>query len=145
MKTIITITLSLVMFIINAQTDSLTAITTENGSEITVTVPTASSKGKIVIGLHDADSFVKSIPLQGLNGEIIAGKAVVTFKDIAPGTYGIIIFHDKNDNNKMDFELNGMPIENYGASNNVMSFGPPKWTDLKFEVTGKDLAMEIRL
>jgi uncharacterized protein (DUF2141 family) len=145
MKTIITLTLSLVMFIINAQTDSITATYIATGSEITVTVPTSSTKGKIVIGLHDAESFVKSIPLQGLHGEIKDGKAEVTFKNIAPGTYGIIIFHDRNDNNKMDFELNGMPIENYGASNNVMNFGPPQWTDLKFEVAEKDLTMEIIL
>lgn len=145
MKTIITIALSIVTFIMNAQVETLTANTPEKSSEIIVTMPTSSTQGKMVVGLYTEENFMKAEPLQGANGEIKDGKAVVSFKDIAPGTYGIIIFHDKNDNNIMDFEANGMPLENYGISNNVMSFGPPMWSDAKFEVVGEDIAMEIRL
>ncbi|MDX1462028.1 MAG: DUF2141 domain-containing protein, partial [Marinirhabdus sp.] len=46
---------------------------------------------------------------------------------------------------RMDFEANGMPKENYGVSNNVMNFGPPQWSDAKFEVSTAPLNMEIRL
>ena len=145
MKTIITIALSIVTFIMNAQVDTLTATSAKSGSEITVTIPTKSTQGKMVIGLYNEGNFMKGAPLQGRNGEIKDGKATVSFEDIAPGTYGIIIFHDKNDNNIMDFETNGMPLEDYAISNNVMSFGPPMWTDAKFEVAGEDIAMEIRL
>ena len=44
----------------------------------------------------------------------------------------------------MDFRENGMPIEDYGASNNVMNFGPPNFSDAKFTVTDKDLELNIR-
>jgi hypothetical protein len=50
-----------------------------------------------------------------------------------------------DDNGKLDFSLNGMPLEDYGSSNNVMTFGPPNFEDSKFEVMDKDLTFEIKL
>jgi uncharacterized protein (DUF2141 family) len=45
----------------------------------------------------------------------------------------------------MDFELNGMPLEDYGMTNNVMTYGPPQYSDGKFELRNKDLTFEIKL
>lgn len=50
-----------------------------------------------------------------------------------------------SDNGKMDFSLNGRPLEDYGTSNNVMTLGPPSFEDSKFEVMDKDLTFEIKL
>ena len=44
----------------------------------------------------------------------------------------------------MDFQPNGMPLENYGMSNNPMNFGPPEFDQAKFEVSDKDVTLEIR-
>ena len=44
----------------------------------------------------------------------------------------------------MDFENNGMPLEDYGATNNVMNYGPPRFEDAKFELKDKDLTFEIK-
>ena len=41
--------------------------------------------------------------------------------------------------------LNSMPLEDYGLSNNIMTFGPPSFEDSKFEVIDKDLTFEIKL
>ncbi len=140
MKSIIlTIAISLTLCITNAQSEIL------SGQDITVTVPTNATKGKIVLGLYNKDTFMKAAPIEGLNGKIKDGKAVVTFKNVPAGEYAITIFHDKNDNNQMDFEANGMPLENYGASNNDMSFGPPTWTASKFTVESTAITMEITL
>ena len=68
----------------------------------------------------------------------------MVFEGVEPGEYAIICFHDKNDNDKMDFQENGMPMEDYGASNNVMSFGPPKYDDAKFTVSDKEVTLEIK-
>lgn len=38
-----------------------------------------------------------------------------------------------------------MPKENYGISNNNMSYGPPVWQEAKFEVNSENLEMEIRM
>ena len=143
MKTIIlTIALAISTFFLKAQTDDVASV---EGTTITVTVPVASNEGNVIFGLYDENTFMKSAPIQGLEGEIIDGKATVTFTNVVPGTYGISLFHDKNGNKIMDFEPNGMPKEMYGVSNNVMSYGPPQWSDAKFEVNSAPIELEIRM
>ena len=148
MKTIIfTISVSLTVFFMNAQqTDNLAVDTNnETGISITVTVPVRSDKGTVIVALHDEKTFMKTAPLQDLESKIIDGKATVTFTNITSGTYGITLFHDVNGNKTMDFELNGMPKEMFGVSNNVMNFGPPKWSDAQFEVTDQPVHLDIRM
>ena len=83
--------------------------------------------------------------LNSIQGKIKDGKIEVVFKNIPEGDYAIMVVHDENANNKMDFELNGMPKEAYGMSNNNMSYGPPIFEDAKFNVTDENLDLEIRL
>ncbi|GAB5399784.1 MAG: hypothetical protein Aureis2KO_13690 [Aureisphaera sp.] len=147
MKTILTtVALFISSLLLNAQSD---AIATEHadseGTTITVTVPVPGTGGKVIAGLYNESTFMKAAPLQGLESEIVDGKATVTFVNVTPGTYGITLFHDKNDNKQMDFEPNGMPKEMYGVSNNAMSYGPPQWSDAKFEVAHEPITLEIRL
>ena len=111
---------------------------------ITVTVPNVTSnKGAVNYALYDKDNFMK-IPIQTQSSKPKGKKSTVTFTNIAPGNYAVICFHDANSNDKMDFQPNGMPLENYGTSNNSMSFGPPNFEDSKFEVSDKDVTLEIR-
>lgn len=146
MKTVIlTLATLIVTFYGKAQADNTNADAVATGTTITVTVPVQSTDGKVVVGLYDEATFMKAPPLVGLNSAIEDGKATVTFTDVAPGLYAITLFHDKNDNNQMDFEPNGMPKEMYGVSNNIMSYGPPQWSDAKFEVGADPIEMEIRM
>ena len=111
---------------------------------ITATVVNVTSdSGKVSFALYNKDTFMKT-PLQAKNGKIEEGKSTVTFEDVEPGDYAVICFHDKNDNDKMDFQENGMPMEDYGASNNVMSFGPPTYSNAKFTLADKDITLEIK-
>lgn len=103
-----------------------------------------SDNGKIVYGIYTKDSFMKK-PTFSKTAKIKDGKSVVTFTDIPAGEYAVICFHDKNDNDKMDFETNGMPQEDYGVSNNkVNPFGPPVWNDGKFNFDGDEEKISIR-
>ena len=112
--------------------------------KVTATVVNVTSNdGKVAFALYNKDSFMK-MPLQSKNAKIVDGKSTVVFEGVEPGEYAIICFHDKNNNDKMDFQENGMPMEDYGASNNIMSFGPPKYMDSKFSVEGNDLTLEIK-
>lgn len=145
MKTIIiSIALSISAFLTNAQ-EQLTTQVEETGTTITVTVPINTTNGLIIAGLYNEGTFMKAAPLQGQESKIVDGKATLTFTNVAPGSYGITLFHDKNGNKQMDFEPSGMPKEMYGASNNVMNFGPPQWSDAKFEVASEPIEMEVRL
>ncbi len=114
---------------------------------ITITVITdnlLNDDGKAIFALHTTETFMKGPGIQNAQAEIKDGKVEVTFTNVAPGTYAIMGLHDANDNQRMDFEANGMPKESYGMSGNEMSFGPPQFDSAKFEVTNEDLTFNIR-
>ena len=130
---LLTVTMLFITHTIAAQNNKITA---------TVTNATSDS-GKIGFALYDKTTF-NMTPIQGAESKIIDGKSIVVFKNVVPGEYAIICYHDKNNNDTMDFEANGMPLEDYGASNNNMSFGPPKFEDAKFVVSDKDVSLNIK-
>ena len=118
--------------------------TTTEGQTITVTIDNVkNSTGKVVFALHTTETWMKSEGLKFETVSIINNKANVTFTNVPVGIYAIMALHDENENNKMDFE-NGMPKENYGISNNPLSFGPPQFSEAKFEVKTDDLDLKIR-
>ena len=83
-------------------------------------------------------------PIKAENATIENGKSVVTFKEVPAGEYAIICYHDKNNNDQMDFTPQGMPLEDYGTSGNVVSFGPPTFENAKFTVSDKNVSLEIK-
>lgn len=112
---------------------------------ITVTIENIkNNNGKVLFSLHSKDTFMKGPGIMNTESKIVDGKVVITFKDVKPGEYAIMILHDENENNRMDFESNGMPKEDYGMSNNPMSYGPPNYTDAKFNFSGEALDLKIR-
>lgn len=117
----------------------------DQGQTIEITVNNAvNSNGKILFALHTAETFMISDGIQGAESAIENGIAKATFYNVKPGTYAVLVLHDENDNNRMDYHENGMPNENYAMSNNPMSYGPPQFTDAKFTVADDDLKFTIR-
>jgi uncharacterized protein (DUF2141 family) len=103
---------------------------------LTVKVENAKSDtGKMVFSLSTEDQFMKAEPLMTASVIIEGGFATATFENVPVGNYAVMVLHDLNGNNKMDFEASGRPTESYGVSNNSMSYGPPTWGDAKFEFT----------
>ena len=137
MQILFTVLMSVVMLIVHPLNDEKKTIT------VTV-VNASSSQGKIVYGLYDKEGFLR-IPIQGKSSEINNGKSTITFENVPVGEYAITCYHDKNNNVKMDFSPQGMPLEDYGASNNVMTFGPPQYYNSKFTVSDKNVSLEIKL
>ncbi|RED43006.1 uncharacterized protein (DUF2141 family) [Winogradskyella eximia] len=124
---------------------SLFSFSQDSGVTLTLTIDNViSDKGNVKMALHTVDTFMKGKGLENGQSEIKDGKVTITFENVKPGDYAVIAFHDENENNKMDFRDNGMPLESYGMSNNVMSFGPPQYEDAKFTIADKDLELNIR-
>ncbi len=104
-----------------------------------------SDTGKVYFALYDSESnFITKNSIRNEESVIKDGNTQVVFEGLEPKTYAVVCFHDANENGKMDFEENGMPIEDYGITNNVMNFGPPQFEDAKFELINKDLSFEIK-
>lgn len=122
----------------------VSSMLTAQKQHITVHMENISTdKGTVKFALYDETNFLLQ-PLQSVTAKIIAGKTSIVFKEVIPGSYAIVCYHDKNDNNQMDFQSNGMPLEDYGSSNNVMSYGSPNFEAVKFIVTDKNIVLNIR-
>lgn len=120
------------------------SIIAQNNTITATVINATSNKGKINYALYTKDNF-RGKPLQAISSKIKENKSVAVFKNVPTGEYAIICFHDKNNNDKMDFESNGMPIEDYGVSNNAMNrFGPPEYEQAKFKVTDKNVSLKIK-
>lgn len=73
-------------------------------------------------------------------------KVFVSFENIKAGTYAIMCFHDENENDRLDLNAKGRPIESVGVSNNAKGFfGSPKFKDAQFVIQDKDLIQNIEL
>lgn len=131
-KFTLTIALLVSAFIAQAQT-------------VTVTLDNVlNDKGNIIAALHSADTFMKGEGIKNVEVKATKGVMRITFKDLEPGSYAIMVLHDENENKQMDFHPNRMPKEHYGTSNNVMAMGPPQFKDAKFEVTKEDVNLNIK-
>ncbi len=83
-----------------------------------------SNKGPVYIRILDENEN----PVIVGTSTVINYSAEISFDSISPGKYAIQFFHDENENQKMDFNLIGIPKEKFGSSNNVKPIlGPPKF------------------
>jgi uncharacterized protein (DUF2141 family) len=97
-----------------------------------------SASGEVQLDVYDtARKHVarKRIPAR-------TGDARVGFRGLAPGTYGVYVYHDENGNGKLDTGgLLRLPIEGYAFSNDApVRFGPPAMKDLRVDVTAGSAA-----
>jgi uncharacterized protein (DUF2141 family) len=96
-----------------------------------------SDRGHVVCFLYNSDvGFPKdqSVSIAKTNGVISGGRSSCDFASVPVGTYAISVYHDENDNGRLDA---GIPKEGVGASNDAKAhFGPPKFKDAKFLVEG---------
>lgn len=75
----------------------------------------------------------------------ISGSTIV-LKRLAPGFYAVVVFHDENYNDEFDQGIFGIPLENYGFSNNARGFfSALDFADSKFRVRGKTTVISIEL
>lgn len=69
-----------------------------------------------------------------------------TLAQVPPGKYALAVFLDRNDNNKLDMNLFGIPKEKYGFSGDKRPlFRAPNFDEAAFEVSEKNRAVTIKL
>jgi uncharacterized protein (DUF2141 family) len=108
----------------------------------------SSNDGKVVIALcnSDANYIDHKSPYIGRSISINKNTAIVEFEDLPFGDYAIKAFHDEDANDDLNTNILGIPVEDYGFSNNARGmFGPPSWQDAKFELNDDDKVVEIEI
>jgi len=104
--------------------------------------------GGIYVGLY-------ATPSKFLNGaQVDAMKKVpastapitITFDNLAPGTYAVGAFHDENDNNRLDVNIVGLPIEGYALSNGIRAVtSKPTFQQAAFTVGNAGAAVTLQI
>ena len=74
-----------------------------------------------------------------------AGATLTKFDDLPSGDYAVALFHDENDNGRLD-RMIGIPTEGVGFSNNPrLVFGPPRFLQARFAVANLPVDETVRL
>lgn len=106
-------------------------------------------RGHVLAGLYaDKGQWLKArdATLRGATGEPHGREALCRFEDVPPGRYAVAVFHDENDNEKMDANFLGFPKEGFGFSNvERIGFGQPSFDAAAFEVNDEDLTVRAKV
>ena len=103
--------------------------------------------GSLRLAIYADETTYLNNAYESMKAKATGDTQTLVFKNIPRGVFAVSVHHDVNDNDQFDTGLFGRPIEPYGFSNNARgTFGPAKWEDAKFEVTGqiKTISIELR-
>ena len=119
------------------------------GADISATVTgLRSAKGRVLACLTaQASTFPQcERDPHALKATVRAGSSVdLDFGVVPPGRYAISLFHDENDNGRLDTRLM-MPREGYGFSRDApVRLGPPPFARAAFAVGGEQQHHTIRM
>jgi len=104
--------------------------------------------GRVAVALFaSAEDFPdQKRALAGQLTRIQNGKASVTFPNLLPGRYAVAVLHDENENDEMDFNFLGMPLEGYGFSNDASApFGPPSFDAAAFRLRARASVVAVKV
>lgn len=77
---------------------------------------------------------------------ISKGRAVMIFRNLNAGRYAIAVYHDANRNHSFDQAIFGLPLEDYGFSNDArVFFAPPSFEEAAFDVSEPRTKITIHL
>lgn len=92
-------------------------------------------EGSLMVAIYDHEDHFLTKEIMGEGKTIEANQIEFHFEGLGEGTYAVSLFHDKNDNGKLDSNFIGIPTEPYAFSNNAKGmFGPPSFEQCKFEI-----------
>lgn len=120
----------------------------EEETTLTVTLRNVrDASGSVRAGLYrEPDSFRKEErAVSVLQVPATPEQTTVTFRNLPPGRYAIMAYHDENGDGTLNRRFGMFPTEGYGLSNNPQVIGPPAFEDSAFEVAGPATAIAIDL
>ncbi len=107
-----------------------------------------SGRGAIQYALYDSPKYFPTRIGRIVKGDVPAtpSGSTIVIKGLTPGIYAVAVFHDENLNDIFDQGIFGIPLENYGFSNDARGFlSAPDFEDAKFQVRGQRTEISIEL
>jgi uncharacterized protein (DUF2141 family) len=131
---------------------ALTSFSRQNGSDsnynLQVNVSAISNnKGLVEFALYkNPEVFTEAGKTHRL-ARVDAQKGTITytFKDLEPGKYALVVYHDENHNKICDKNFFGIPTEAYAFSNNVRpKLSVPSFEDCAIKLQ-QDRSIQIKM
>lgn len=115
-----------------------------SAAELRLTFPGLRPEGRVAYAVYaDAPSWSRRAGAVKA-GTIAVGEDVVL--SLPPGVYGVMAYHDRDDDRKLDTLPIGLPTEPYGFSNDARGpFGPPGWRAASFRLDEPGGRQTLRL
>lgn len=107
-----------------------------------------SGDGDVHYALYDkAEGFpTQRGKIAGDSVKAAAPGVVIVLGGLVPGRYAVAVYHDENGNGRFDQGIFGIPLEDYGFSNDASAwFAPPPFADAAVTVDGATTEITIRL
>ncbi len=74
-----------------------------------------------------------------------AGNITLNLDGLAPGRYAVMVYHDANNDQKLNLRFGMFPTEGYGLSNNPVVMGPPKFSESVFDLKAGENRISIKI
>ncbi len=104
-----------------------------------------SNNGRVDVAICPESTYLKNCPYN-FSAPARAGTTVVTATNVPFGTYAAQVFHDENNNKKVDRALFGIPKEGVGFSNDApINFAAPKFAAAMFRFTAPAQKITLKL
>jgi uncharacterized protein (DUF2141 family) len=115
------------------------------GPVVTVTVTNIEQhRGTIFATLHTGNWNGRGIAMTST--AVDGASETLTLTAPGPGRYAVRLFQDLDGDDRLDFNLIGIPTEPTGTSNNAPPrMGPPRYSDAEFALSAAGAALAITL
>lgn len=128
---------------------ALAAVVAASDTSLVLHFDDLAPRGQVQVALFagEAEWNGRARALRSATVQVSGQGAEVRFEALPPGTYGVMAYHDRNANGRLDTLPIGLPTEPYGFSNNARgTFGPPAWRAASFSLApGEVKSLTIRL
>ncbi len=118
----------------------------DSNPQLKINFSTKGKKGILYVAVYDNDADYMKNKVQKLKLDMSDGEnAQLVVEDLTEGKdYAFTCFLDMNNNQKLDKNVFGMPVEPYGFSRNTKGmFGPPSFNDTKLNFKQEDNPVSI--
>jgi len=124
-------------------------IAAARAADLTVVIDNLrNNKGVVTVSVYDSARtwLVDGKSLVDQYPKAHVGRVETTFHNLKPGPYAVVVMHDENMNDKMDYSLLGLPQKGYAFSQNVRPFlSAPSFARAAFTLLPQGGVIEIRM